>query len=562
MRTPLALVLALPLALGFAACTPVEPPKTPATAPLAPSSGATPEAATTPGAGTPAAPADPFAVAAPVREETLPPVAVPPLDPSLVLPPTTVGVPKAPALCAAFEKRKATKAPACDSNEAALAALDGALAEVDEGKRDAALLGLEACAGLSAGLVRALRVDLAPPVCGDVLAAPVLAKPPATMRGDVQQALVGQALAARLTRLSGSAPKLVGAVDKAKLMAHLGGPVLAWMKEQATAVQDLSALGVKLGAYGRAIVAVEGGLADLRLVEALRELPLPPELTKDRELETAYYAALDEVLEPRKARGRDAALVGLRDLATVGVLRDARVTRARELLSKMYGGRRIDALDGLLLPPLESPGAATVGQRLAARLPTFHAGILLDTSYVKDPAALRALLERGLPVPHRAALRGALAPEVAVLAGRARIGLGQVYWRAIDFDEAAAALASVPAASRSDEGTFLLALAIALRGGPEDAAGMIRNAPVAANGMGRVAGLDAVVAKGGALAGAAAYDAARVLELAAPEGAPAAYFRDISARYAKAASLLPDSAKKTEAEERSKAAAATAAAVR
>jgi hypothetical protein len=560
MRTSLA--LALSLTLGLVACAPAEPPKTPASAAPAPTSGATPEGAVTPVAGTPAAPADPFAVAAPLREETLPSGAVPPLDPSLRLPETTAGVPKAPALCAPFEKRKATKAPACDTNESALAALDGALAELDEGKRDAALLGLEGCAGLSAGLVRALRVDLAPPVCGDLLAAPVLAKPPSAMRGDVQQALVGQALAARLARLSGSAPKLAGAADKAKLMAHLGGPVLAWMKEQATAVQDLSAVGVKLGAYGRAIVAVEAGLADLRLVEALRELPLPSELAKDDELKTAYYAALDEVLEPRKARGRDAALVGLRDLATVGVLRDARVTRARELLSKMYGGRRIDALDGLLLPPLAAPASATVAQRLAARLPTFHAGILLDTSYVKDPTTLRALLERGLSVPHRAALRGALAPDVAVLVGRARIGLGQVYWRALDFDEAAAALASVPAASRSEEGTFLLALAIALRGGPEDASGMIRNAPVVASGMGRVVALDALAAKGGTLAGAAAFDAARVLELVAPEGASAAYFRDVSARYAKAATLLPDSAKKAEAEERSKAAAATAAAVR
>jgi hypothetical protein len=75
--------------------------------------------------------------------------------------------PRPPRSCAPFEKRKATKAPACDTNESALAALDGALAELDEGKRDAALLGLEGCAGLSAGLVRALRVDLAPPVCGD-----------------------------------------------------------------------------------------------------------------------------------------------------------------------------------------------------------------------------------------------------------------------------------------------------------------------------------------------------------------------------------------------------------
>src|SRR5688500_19244161 len=87
----------------------------------------------------------------------------------------------------------------------------------------------------------------------------------------------------------------------------------------------------------------------------VREVPLPDEMKADKAVEGAYYAALDEALEPRKVRGRDAALVGLRAFAELGAVHDARVDRARELLTKLYSGSRVDALDRLLLPELEPP---------------------------------------------------------------------------------------------------------------------------------------------------------------------------------------------------------------
>jgi hypothetical protein len=55
-------------------------------------------------------------------------------------------------------------------------------------------------------------------------------------------------------------------------------------------------------------------------------------------------------LEPRKARGRDAALAGLAAFADLGVIESPRIDRARQILSQSYAGHRIDALDGLRFP--------------------------------------------------------------------------------------------------------------------------------------------------------------------------------------------------------------------
>ena len=101
----------------------------------------------------------------------------------------------------------------------------------------------------------------------------------------------------------------------------------------------------------------------------------PSPIAKSADLRNEYYGSLDQGLDPRKDRGRDAALVGLRELALVGVIHDRRVDRARGLLAHIYGGRRIDALDTLLLPAFPDRQPDSVEERLASRLPTFYAGL-------------------------------------------------------------------------------------------------------------------------------------------------------------------------------------------
>jgi hypothetical protein len=177
---------------------------------------------------------------------------------------------------------------------------------------------------------------------------------------------------------------------------------------------------------------------------------------------------------------------------------------------------------------------------------------------------LRVLLERGVPLQHRIALKSAeLSPDARRLYARARLELGRIYLRALDFDQAAALLSALPAAERTPEDAFFLALATALRNGPEDAAVMVRNAPVPMLGMGQVGDLDAIARapQKGPLAGPAAFDAALIKQITAPAGANAAFFLDVAARYREAAKLLGDPAQRALAEDRAKAAEATAKAI-
>lgn len=504
---------------------------------------------------------DPFAVAGILRQEQLPLLKGPqPAFAEAVLPDAPAGVPAPPAACEQLA-RHPVAGGACADATAARARLDAALAMEDPVKRDAALAGAESCAALPPGLVRSLRAELAPAGCADALVRPFLAKKP-KVQGAIEHALVGQALAARLHRAVTPPPALDPPHTKERVADFHQGPLKEWLEAQATAVQSLSAQGAQLGSYGRGVVATAAGTADLRLVDAVRSVPIPDEFAKDEELATAFYASLDEALEPRKARGRDGALVGLREMDMTGVIHDRRTDEARALLGKLYGGRRVDALDALLLPPLPPPSTATVEQRLAARLPTFHAGFVLPPELALDPAVLRGFVERGFPLPHRQHLREATAqpsPEAHGLLARLRVELGIRTWHAVDFDEAIAHLQKIPETDRRPAHQLLLAVSLALRNGPDDLVDLMKAAGAPPRGFGDVRALDAVANGAGSLGPQAAFDAALVRELAAPRAAPAAYFRDVAQRWRKAERMAKDERAKTVAGDRASAMDAIAA---
>src|SRR4029079_9076055 len=108
----------------------------------------------------------------------------------------------------------------------------------------------------------------------------------------------------------------------------------------------------------------------------------------------------------------------------------------------------------------------------------------------------------------------------------------------------------------------LAGLAIGLRNGPKDAAEMMVKSPLGMNSLGQRAALDALAAENTDLAGAAAVDAAYLMEIAAPEKADGVFFKSLAKRYRTAADLLKDPQQKTEAEERAKAVDATAKALK
>jgi hypothetical protein len=499
---------------------------------------------------------DVWAVPGELSREDLP-AAMPalPLEPK-TFPSVPAGVPPAPASCKAFtDPGKATAA--CADRAQALASLDDALTRTQPAERDAGLLALEGCTELPPGLVRALRAELAPVACADTIVVGLLTSPPPGIDGAVYDTLFGLGLAGMLSRAAATPPAMPPPHTKETVGAFVAGPMKAWVTEQAQAIQTLGDLGAKLRYYGKAIVAIEAGMADMRFIDAVRTVPVPQEYAGDEELKHTYLVSLEDALEPRKKRGRDATLVGLGSFATLGVLRDDRVARARELLSRMYGGSRVDALDVLMLPPLPASSPATTQERLAGKLPTLYASMLFSVEDSLAPGMLRALLEKGVALPLRIALAGReLAPTERQLYARARFELGQNYWRRVDFDEAVRLLdSSVP-----DDSKLVLALALALRGGPENAADMMVKAPAGELGVGNTRALEAVAATSSPVAPLAGFDAAYVRELAAPAEADEAYWRDVAARYRAAAALFQDALKRNDAEERAKEADETAAA--
>ena len=540
-RFALAAVFCIASACGGA---PVAPPEAPAPAPA---TVAAPE------------PADPWAIDGELTAEALPPA--PPAFPlnelAFAAPPK--GFPAPPKSCGLYAPTAIAPA-SCGDRAAALVSLDEALRWTEPRKRDQALQALEPCSQLPLGMVRALRAELAPAECADSIVASALSAPSAEMPGEIYDTLFGLGLAGILARASTTPPTLAPPHSRERIEAFVASDMKAWGERHAKVIQDLAALGSRLRYYGRAVVAVEAGMADMRFVEAMRTLPVPDEFAKDEELRETYLASLEQALDARKRRGRDAALVGLGSLATIGVIRDERVERARALLSRMYGGSPIDALDGLRLPPLSPHEPGTSEQRLAARLPVFYSSVLFPSDAATDPDMLRSFAEKGISLPHRIGLAKASLPApLRLLYARARFEMGQNYWRRVDFDETVRLLQD--GGRDSDEGKLLLALALALRGGPENAADMMVKAPLRDLGIGRVAALESLIDAGGWLGGSAAFDAALIRQLAAPASADAAYWLAVAAGFRKAAEVLVDVQDKRDAETRAGEAEQTAQAI-
>ncbi|HYP76586.1 MAG TPA: hypothetical protein VER12_11545 [Polyangiaceae bacterium] len=466
------------------------------------------------------------------------------------------GLPEADAGCQLYlsHTSEGCKPPVGDS-ETARDRLAQALSAATPPERDASLACLESDASLPPGLLRALRAELAPLGCADVLALPFLEPRRPELERSIEDVLIALASAGRLARLVQKAPELSAPFDKPHFSEFFQSTLKPWIVTQAQAIRELSLSAARLSPYAKGVVAIEAGLADMRFVSVVRRVALPKEMNDDTEVRDTYYAALDEALEPRKARGRDAALVGLRELSNEGILIDPRVERARALLSEVYSGRRIDALDRLLLPPLEPALDDTPERRLALRLPTFYAGYLLADSSLDTPL-LRALSERGMPRSLAARLDASKLDEVGRdLLTRVSIERGRRYFKA----EAFALAARLSAGDKPSPARALYhALATSLQNGPRDASDLILRGPLLPTDAVQVAELDRLAAeKNNPSAPLAAFDAAYLLGLAPPQN-DAKFWEQLAKRYELAARTLKDPQQKRLARDSSQAAKDTA----
>jgi len=467
-----------------------------------------------------------------------------------------VGVPPADPSCQDYLSHTGeTCTPPALAGETARDRLAQALGAAAALERDTQLACLESDTSLPPGIVRALRAELAPLGCADLIALPYLEPRRAELDRGIEDALIALASAGRLARLVQKAPELSPPFDKAHFMEFFQSTLKPWIVTQAQAIHELSLSATHLTQYAKGVVAIEAGLADMRFVSVVRRVALPKEMNDDAEVRDAYYAALDEALEPRKARGRDAALVGLRELAKEWILVDPRVDRARALLSEVYSGRRIDALDQLLLPALKPALADTTERKLALHLPTFYACYLLaDATY--DTLLLRALLERGLPRSLATHSKPSQFDEAGQdLFTRALLERGRRYFQAEDFKQAAQLSSGNHA---SPERALYFALATSLQNGPRDASELILRGPQLPVGALQVTELDRLAAeKNNPSAPLAAFDAAYLLGLAPPQNDPK--FWDAQAkRFKSAARILKDPAQKRLAHESGTAAKDTA----
>ncbi len=507
-------------------------------------------------AGCAASPPPPVSVPppAPVAPEPEPPVAEKPGIEAAAVPPP-------PAECEALAAHPTN---GCAPSGPALVALAAAVEHGPSGQSDAALACIENLPDFPPGLVRALRAEIGPSGCADALVTPVLENPPEGLSRETEGLMLGLVVSARLARLLADPPSPEPPVTKQRFQAFFAEVLTPWVLSQAAAIEKLSLTGAHLGGYGRGVAAIAAGNADLRFVEMVRAVSLPDEMKADKAVEATYYAALDEALEPRKVRGRDAALVGLRAFAAIGSVHDERVERARALLTKLWSGSRVDTLDRLMLPDLPELDTSRPELVLANQLPTFYMGELVPDADPTDTKLLRALLGRGFPAKLQKKVEVPGAPPAArALLAHALVELGQRYFRARAFQRASALLST----DKLDDGKrLLLAIAKALVNGPEDAAELMVKGPFV-NGTGDVSALDAEVARRSRYAGRAAFDAAYLLQLAPRQNDPT-FWDDIVARFSKAEKLLEKGANAVDtaavplAHEYAKAAKATAATLR
>ncbi len=460
-------------------------------------------------------------------------------------------VPKPPELCEAFLVQVK-----CGPTKTAAEELAAALELEAPDARDRGLACLEGYWPQGAPLVRLLRAELAPPECSDVVVTPYLESPPRKLDAVEESALLGFLISARLTRLVGPAPVLQPPFDKPHFTAFFEEQLKPWLIGQALAIGELSQQASKLTGYGKAVAALAAGQADLRFVRAARAVALPTELASDPELSHTYEAALDEALEPRKARGRDAALVGLRTLAELGAARDPRIDAARAVLSELYGGRRIDALDRLLLPELPPLAPRSVEERLALRLPTFYAGRLLSkAANLKTAGVLHALSERGVPSNTFALLdAGGLSREASLYYSLAEVRRGITHFAAPAFVHAQTLLGEKPA---GDAERLLSALAAALSSAPRDAAELMLSGPRLPAPLGNLEPLESLAKHNGPLSGLAEFDAAYLRSLTPVENDPA-FWTDLATRYARSEKKLKRPEQRALARELADAARATA----
>jgi hypothetical protein len=334
----------------------------------------------------------------PKTTSTSAPVDQPPPPPLPVVAPQ---VSDTPASCKEFDvapPTEADKKKACESAKSALATLASAAtaeSKGDRAARDVALRSLSDCERVPLLVTDVIRAQLAPMTCAEAILVPALeahGKEALPQHQNAARALVGASRLARLRPAKGTFDILARAEGDPSALESAKETLVAW--RDAIEKQEGDAIGLSKGAPSEigVLVRFEIAAAWLALAKEIRATPLPDEIkklkAKDPDLETHYFAKLDEQTLPIIDRAQQMALAGLGIAVRDGILVKG-LPSFLPLLDSFrsrpgFEVRPTRELD-LLLPETKLPTKGGDAAIIASQLPPWSAYATLERA---DPAAL------------------------------------------------------------------------------------------------------------------------------------------------------------------------------
>jgi hypothetical protein len=338
------------------------------------------------------------------------------------LPVVAPQVSETPASCKEFVEiaapSDADKKKACESAKSALATLaTAATAESkgDHAARDAALRSLSDCERIPLLVTDVVRAQLAPMTCAEAILVPALeahGKEALPQHQTAARALVGASRLARLRPAKGAFDVLAKAEADPGALETAKETLIVW--RDAIEKQEGDAIGLSKGAPAEigVLVRFEIAAAWLALAKEIRATPLPDDIkalkAKDPDIETHYFAKLDEQTLPIVDRAQQMALAGVGIAVRDGIL--VKGLPSFQPLLEFFRSRpgfeiRPTRELDLLMPKEKVPAKGGDAAILASQLPPWAAYASLERA---DPAALlsvpvlAAMAEnRGIPATLR-----------------------------------------------------------------------------------------------------------------------------------------------------------------
>ncbi len=324
-------------------------------------------------------------------------------------------VAKAPATCKPLPAVANIKA--CKESSEALGHLAAAAAaerKGDKDGRDSELALAALCEKVPVLVAQTVAAELGPIECAETVIVPAIeahgkaAFPPHLAAA---RALVSASRLSRLRPKKGAFDAIAKAeVDKSAADSAVKS-VLAWKEAVEKEEGDAIVLAKGAPAEIRAIVLFEIAAARIALARELRATPFPEELRplakKDPDLETTYYAKLDEVTMPILEQARAAARTGL-DLARHDGIHVRTLPSFAAVVEPFksrpgFESRPTRELDLLLPDPLAKDPKPEV--TIAATLPPWAVYAMLERAApasLLDPQVLTAMaVGRGIPAALR-----------------------------------------------------------------------------------------------------------------------------------------------------------------